>query len=892
MVPMKLKLKGFLSYRDEAEFDFSADNNRLWMLSGDNGAGKSSVFDGITFALFKQHRHGGQNARGLVNTQSDAASVEFEFSTNGVLYRSQRGIKRKSGSVSGKLLRWDGANWHAISEGDECTGHIEQILGLKYESFTMSVFLPQNGENSIVKADPKGRFELLKRIMNLRDYEILCDLASKREAGLTGVVKNFALRLIGNSLPVVTDEEITNAISAAEIASQEYSSAQKMRDHCAVMVTHAKNFDDWKMRLTTLSGEISQIETVIAEADAVRKHAMRHRELASILPVLRVVLKAHDALTGAKAKHARHLEQRSVMCHDLVHELGLDVTVDVGVIREALEKKCNKTDLAERFFPAVEAFCNARNEAFTATSDWKNKSAQADAPQLDSFDVSGREYIETETTTRAALERAREEKGRCQGVKTDIEERLVVLVDGGEAAMCRICGQPLTPEMREEQLQALQGNLLNASKALSTATSTERQLQESLTRAVEQLKAADSKYSASVRAWENATKDAASARIICERKWQLSHEAKSRVNEATRKRLSGEIEGYPTPADLQAMKSLAESAERWREKHKDWKGIEQVIDQWQAGVEERSRTLSEDTGALPAAWRDHPAIRVETELARLESECEMTQTAVQMLEGLDNAEYELTVKRSEATNLSRQMESLPDDARLGLPEAEEKLYVAKEIARDTEIAERSALNHRDALRRQQSEREVVQKEYDDTIRDRDLWKFLADCLGNEGLQRELIRNAEQLITCKANETLAQLSGGTLHLSESKAIEGRNANTALNLVCANTMLPGEPILLKGLSGSQQFRVSVALALALGQCVVGGQTRLRSVMIDEGFGSLDPKNLEGMADVMHRLGETLERVVIVSHQETFANRFPNRYHISLEGETSRVNRVQLS
>jgi len=65
MIPQRVYLRGFLSYRDEQEVRF--DGSSLWMLSGLNGSGKSSVFDAVTYALFGHHRGGRVEAHELIN---------------------------------------------------------------------------------------------------------------------------------------------------------------------------------------------------------------------------------------------------------------------------------------------------------------------------------------------------------------------------------------------------------------------------------------------------------------------------------------------------------------------------------------------------------------------------------------------------------------------------------------------------------------------------------------------------------------------------------------------------------------------------------------------------------------------------------------------------------
>ena len=82
MIPILLKLSGFLSYRDPVEIDFTSFD--LACISGANGAGKSSLLDAITWALFGQARKRDDT---LVNLQSTVAEVSLEFAYEGNTYR-------------------------------------------------------------------------------------------------------------------------------------------------------------------------------------------------------------------------------------------------------------------------------------------------------------------------------------------------------------------------------------------------------------------------------------------------------------------------------------------------------------------------------------------------------------------------------------------------------------------------------------------------------------------------------------------------------------------------------------------------------------------------------------------------------------------------------------
>ena len=94
MIPIKLHLSGFLSYRNPVEVDFTSFD--LACISGSNGAGKSSLLDAITWSLFGQAR---KRDDSIVNLQSDAAEVAFTFSYEENTYRVQRSLPRGKGTT-------------------------------------------------------------------------------------------------------------------------------------------------------------------------------------------------------------------------------------------------------------------------------------------------------------------------------------------------------------------------------------------------------------------------------------------------------------------------------------------------------------------------------------------------------------------------------------------------------------------------------------------------------------------------------------------------------------------------------------------------------------------------------------------------------------------------
>ena len=93
----RIKLKGFMSYQQEAVFDFSEQN--IWVLSGVNGSGKSTVFDAISYVLYGTTSRN-VNKDELINYQADGFLVELDFRLKGRNYQAKRTVSRKGVSLS------------------------------------------------------------------------------------------------------------------------------------------------------------------------------------------------------------------------------------------------------------------------------------------------------------------------------------------------------------------------------------------------------------------------------------------------------------------------------------------------------------------------------------------------------------------------------------------------------------------------------------------------------------------------------------------------------------------------------------------------------------------------------------------------------------------------
>ncbi len=177
MIPQRLKLQNFLSYRGITEIDFTNINSAV--IIGENGAGKSSILDAITYALFGIARgttKSGDNADRLITTGEDFTQIELEFlmENNRYLVARKRDLHRQSTELELNMRnekeegKWIGLTHSTIKATQE---KIHNIIHVNHELFASSVMIMQGRADSFTRKDPSERKELLAEILQLDIYE-------------------------------------------------------------------------------------------------------------------------------------------------------------------------------------------------------------------------------------------------------------------------------------------------------------------------------------------------------------------------------------------------------------------------------------------------------------------------------------------------------------------------------------------------------------------------------------------------------------------------------------------------------------------------------------------------------------------------------------------------
>jgi exonuclease SbcC len=166
-----IELGDFLSHSEtRLEFD-----NGVTVFVGQNGAGKSSIIDAITFALFGQHTR--KSNKGLIKRGANQGFAKIEFSVHSKQYQAVRKIDNK-GSLAAKFTEQCNGELLEIAAGERkqfgesMTHEIEKVIGLNFEKLKIASIVQQGELNAIIKAKPKEFKELLNAIIGIDKLDV------------------------------------------------------------------------------------------------------------------------------------------------------------------------------------------------------------------------------------------------------------------------------------------------------------------------------------------------------------------------------------------------------------------------------------------------------------------------------------------------------------------------------------------------------------------------------------------------------------------------------------------------------------------------------------------------------------------------------------------------
>ena len=280
MRPVQLELTNFGPYRKEVINFTQFDHAPLFLIGGDTGAGKSTLFDAMTVALFAT-TSGDRNVEEMRSTfagpEDDLTKVTFYFQQGNHLYRIERVLqqeraKRGGGTTMQKatasLVIVDKIGGQEIEKlGDkikEVSDQIEQILGLNAEQFKQIILLPQNDFSRFLKEDSKTKTQILKKIFGTGIFDHFQKSLEERFRQSNKDMEKRQAQLDGHFASQVWSEEEL-AVLAQTPASEKLARLEEL------LIQRQENVTKQKIILKDAHEDLAQLQKSLQTAQDMAK---------------------------------------------------------------------------------------------------------------------------------------------------------------------------------------------------------------------------------------------------------------------------------------------------------------------------------------------------------------------------------------------------------------------------------------------------------------------------------------------------------------------------------------------------------------------------------------------------------------------------------------------
>jgi exonuclease SbcC len=839
MIPVKLEILNFLPYQSPDALIF--EGIHLACLTGANGAGKSSLLDAITWAVWGESR--ARTEDDLFHQGQAKMAVSFDFTHDNALYRVRRERTRTGKSARGELALWargDDGRWNDIRESGirETQAKITQILNLTYDTFVHSAYLQQGHADSFTTHTPANRKRILGEILGLEQWNAYEKRAKERLRELEQIETRLDQSI----------QDIEDALKQRPALIEELRQAE-------LLFSEARDTHDNAQQVLKALGDIPSQTRAARErhADLTRQHTQRERELDEAqknidhyqeqIEALQTLLdqrveieQGYEALKQARQEDRTLSGKLSALTDLNSRRAALDQKI--ATARTKLEGEINAiSQQLEALLRTVEESPEAAAEALQGELD----SLRAEQLRLDRL-IQQKETLQEKIAVGQADLAGIKERG--EGISKRRNDLNAV-----SGALCPLCGEPLSEERRAELIEQVEAEyqehrdryaeVRDAGKEQETSLRTLTQEIRTLTTTLRDLPARQEAYgklSAQVEAADSAL---------------LRSETLRTDLEILQKRLDAEDYAHQPRAELAALQDETDALNYDNAAHNsarrtlsDYEQYEKLNAQLMA-ADQTLPTL--ENGRQIAEAR---AIRIQDVLDELATELT---TMNDMLTALAAREIEYR-KREDEERAQRQ----------NMLSAKERTSRIQQELDSLEVqAERQGLLETDLKRtREQSS----------------LIKELQAAFGRNGVPAMIIEAAIPELEALANELLGRMTDGrmALRLMTQKERQSGNIAETLEIEIADELgtRPYEVF-----SGGEAFRINFALRVALSKMLAQrAGAPLRTLFIDEGFGTQDDTGRSRLVEAITAIQDDFDLILAITHIEELRDSFP--VHIVIE------------
>ena len=839
MIPITLSISGFLSYKDPVEIDFSGFD--LACISGQNGAGKSSILDAMTWALFGRAR---KHDESIINLESDAAQVTLTFEYEGNLYRVMRTNPRGKTTaleflISENGIAGNGCSWKPLTESSlrETDQKIVDILRLDYETFINAAFFLQGEADQFTQHNPSDRKRILSQILNLGIWE---DFRKK----------TFQKRRKSES-------EITRVEGRATEIRSELSEEDERRQHLAGL---EKDLAESENERTHKEKELAEMEQYL---QSIAEHSQQTEEL--------------DRQVEAKLQKLENLREKLIP-----RTKEQESFYEVMDAEEQIEKDFSEWEKDKKALGALDQtakkFLAEERERQTPLSEITSEKARLEQelenleeekasvehsstkiPSLEDF----LEELANETRViekdLEVLEQKRQQLEEAQQNLADtraenpvlfeemkkLEKRIQELDEAG-GVDCPLCGQPM-PKTERSKLVA---DLKAQGKEKGDRYRENKQLLSEAEGQVQILKEETSVFATANKKLRTLTTEQEKLNLeitrLTSQKVDWDKKGKKRL-----KTIQDELEKETFAPE--AHKALAKIDQKLKSIGYDPAEHDRIRKQVEEGetYQARMQELEKAKAALAPLVRDIADITdaIETERKELDELSQTQKNSVAMLDDL--IAHAPDLKKAEQVLLSLKEQENVLQREVGA--AQQKVSVLKTQKERLEGLDQELTSFREKVR---------------------LHKQLEEAFGKNGVPALLIEQALPQIEIKANEILGRLSNGAMSIQfitqrEYKDKKRVDLKETLDIQIQDRAGIRD---YEMFSGGESFRINFAVRLALSHVLAQrAGARLQTLVIDEGFGSQDEIGRQRLTEAITLVKDDYKKILVITHIDALKDTF---------------------
>lgn len=843
MKPIKLIISAFGPYSKEVEInfeDFGTDG--LFLVTGDTGAGKTTIFDAISFALYGE-ASGGNIRRESRSFRSDYAEpetptfVELTFQHRGKEYRIKRNPEYERPAKRGGGMTKESASveFHTpdrdkvLTKTKEVETEIINLLGLDREQFSQTVMIAQGDFMKILRSKSDERKKLFQKIFNTSKFEQLENLLKEKNSRLERIHAR-------------ADEEIAAAMSMIKI-EDDFPEAQLLEEENQppkALKLIRKLTEHQKSKLEQLSKDaVKNTENTAKKSEAYGIYQQINNDFSTLDQA-----KKNAADLAAKSEEIKTKEEKIRLARAaqaVVPSVQLYNASASAVIKLNSEIETSK----ERIRTGETTVTSAQKDFDDAKSKFETiEQLKKKADDLETIIPVIRSFSEAEDALSAAEKKQKEAFDASKAADAEYmkvkeafysSQSALIAKELKDGQPCPVCGSTAHPAPAE------------ATGQLSTK---------------EEMESADTARKDAETTLQTAAGKVSEAKLIRDQKKQQIAEAGMEGSNAGQL----EKEANSIRKDIQNIKAAYENASEALQNAKvsleNEKGalgaaekqLVQENDNLQARINQLKASLAEngfdDVKAYNAAGLDAKTLK------NLENETADYHTRVSSVKDRI-AEYESKLAGKSPTDLT----ALEEEIR----ELKVKATAISTESRNLQSRCDANIVSADKIAAKLEEKAETAKEYAVI---NELYKTVSGSLGGgkaklkfEAYVQQFYFN--QVVAC-ANQRLKVLSDGNFHLRLKQEASNLRSQAGLELEVfdANSNAWRD---VSTLSGGESFVASLALALGLSDMAQSksGQIKLDSMFIDEGFGTLDENTLHQAMEVLSKLACGDRLIGVISH-----------------------------